>query len=208
MSKVSAVPILTEWEQFIEENPQGDIRAFGSWLLTHTDPLGKTTQETGAEPVMKSGKRLSDAFREGDDFLSWFFMGRLIRYVKFYTKSMMIQQGMSGPDDFLFLSLINEMDHPTKKEVCVAHAIELTTGMDILRRLIQLGLIEENPDERDKRSKRLTLTEKGHQTIKEISIALSQLQPNLLANLDEPERKHFLRVLQYLNNYHFPFYNP
>ncbi|OZI09914.1 hypothetical protein BWI93_01435 [Siphonobacter sp. BAB-5385] len=208
MAKVSAVPVVMEWERFTEEHPEGGMREFASWLLTNTNPLQQTQPHPGAEPLMKSGMRLSDAFREGEDFLAWFFMGRLIRYVKFYVKPMMTQHGMSGPDEFLFLSLIHEMDRPTKKEVCVAHAIELTTGMDILRRLIKQGLIEEGADERDKRSKRLTLTEKGHQTIQEISLALSQLEPSTLADLDDTERKHLLQVLQYLNNYHFPYYKP
>jgi len=208
MNKVSAVPILIEWERFVEENPQGSVREFGSWLLTHTDPLRKTPVWPEAEPLMKSGMRLSEAFQEGDDFLSWFFMGRLIRYVKFYTKPMMAQHGMASPDEFLFLSLINEMDRPTKKEVCVANATELTTGMDILRRLQKLGLIEESADERDGRSKRLTLTEKGRETVQSVHVALTQLQQSVLADLDDRERKHFLQTLQYLNNYHFPFYKP
>ncbi|MDJ1480949.1 MarR family winged helix-turn-helix transcriptional regulator [Cytophagaceae bacterium YF14B1] len=222
MNRPSAVPMLIEWERFTEENPQGDIREFASWLLTHTDPLRKDPFRKDlparasqllqdepvaqAEPLMKSGMRLSEAFQENGDFLAWFFMGRLIRYVKFYTKAMMAQHGMSGPDEFLFLSLINEMDRPTKKEVCIAHASELTTGMDILRRLRTLGLIEEHADERDARSKRLTLTDKGHKTIGEVSMGLAQLQHSVLADLDPANRKHLIETLQYLNNYHFPFF--
>ncbi|GAB3276699.1 hypothetical protein GCM10027347_50380 [Larkinella harenae] len=152
--------------------------------------------------------RLSEAFQENDDFLAWFFMGRLIRYVKFYTKSMLSQHGLSGPDEFLFLSLINEMDQPTKKEVCVANATEVTTGMDILRRLTRQGLITEFPDERDGRSKRLRLTEKGQEAVQEIALSLARLQPSTLADLEPSERKHLLQTLHYLNNYHFQFYKP
>lgn len=219
MSRPSAVPILIEWERFTEEHPQGNIREFASWLLTHTDPLRKDLPARASqsqllqaepvaqtEPLMKSGMRLSEAFQENGDFVAWFFMGRLIRYVKFYTKAMMTQHGMSGPDEFLFLSLINEMDRPTKKEVCIAHASELTTGMDILRRLRTLGLIEEHADERDARSKRLTLTDKGHKTIDEVSVGLGQLQHSVLADLDPANRKQLIETLQYLNNYHFPFF--
>lgn len=208
MSKLSAVPILIEWERFMEQNPQGGVKEFASWLLTHSDPLRKTPSWTESEPVMKSGMRLSEAFQKGDDFLAWFFMGRLIRYVKFYTKSMLAQHGINGPDEFLFLSLINEMAQPTKKEVCVANATELTTGMDILRRLIKQGLVNEFPDERDARSKRLILTEKGLETVQAVALALSQLQPSTLADLDSTERKHLIKTLQYLNNYHFQFYKP
>jgi len=202
------IPVVTEWERFIEEHPQGGVREFASWLLTNTDPLPKASVRPEAEPVLKSGMRLSEAFPESADFLSWFFMGRLIRYVKFYTKAMMTAQGMANPDEFLFLSLVNEMEQPTKKEVCVAHASELTTGMDILRRLLKQGFIEEFADERDGRSKRLVITPKGQGVIQAIHEELLLLQPKVLADLDEPDRKSLLRILQYLNNYHFPYYKP
>ena len=208
MAKTSAIPVLTEWECFVEEHPQGGVREFASWILTKTDPLRKASAWPEAEPVMKSGMRLSEAFPESEDFLSWFFMGRLIRYVKFYTKAMMTAHGMANSDEFLFLSLVNEMDQPTKKEVCVAHAIELTTGMDILRRLLRQGFIEEFADERDGRSKRLIITAKGQDVIRAMQTELLQLEPNVLADLNETDRKGFLQTLQYLNNYHFPYYKP
>jgi DNA-binding MarR family transcriptional regulator len=208
MTQVSAVPILVEWERFIAENPQGGTREFANWLLVNTDPLRKTPVQSESGPLLKSGMRLSEAFREGRDFLAWFFMGRLIRYVRFYTKQLMSAHGLSGPDEFLLLSLINEMNQPTRKEVCVANATELTTGLDMLRRLGKLGLVEEFPDERDGRSKRLLLTEKGQQTVQQVGVGLSELQPSMLADLGDAERKVFLQTLQYLNNYHFLFYKP
>ena len=208
MAKASVIPVLTEWERFIEEHPQGGVREFASWILMNTDPLRKASVWPEAEPVLKSGMRLSEAFPESEDFLSWFFMGRLIRYVKFYTKAMMTAHGMANPDEFLFLSLVNEMDRPTKKEVCVAHATELTTGMDILRRLLKQGFIEEFADERDGRSKRLLITQKGKDVIGAMQKELLRLEPNVLADLNETDRKGFLQTLQYLNNYHYPFYKP
>ncbi len=208
MIKISAVPVLIEWERFTAENPQGGLVEFASWILMNTDPLQRDQLQPEAEPLMKSGMWLSEAFPESEDFLSWFFMGRLIRYVKFYTKAIMAQQGMANADEFLFLSLINEMDRPTKKEVCVAHATELTTGMDILRRLLKQEFIDEFADERDGRSKRLVVTQKGQDVIGAMRAELIRLEPKMLADLDSTDRKRFLTTLQYLNNYHYPFYKP
>jgi DNA-binding MarR family transcriptional regulator len=90
----------------------------------------------------------------------------------------------------------------------VANATELTTDMDILRRLGKLGLVDEFPNERDGRSKRLQLTEKAQQTVQQVVVGLSELQPSMLADLEEAERRHSLQTLQYLNNYHFLLYKP
>jgi len=156
---------------------------------------------------MKSGQRLSEAF-DNEDFLAGFFIGRLGRYVKSYGKSIMAEHGFASSDEFQFLTLISRMDQPTKKEVCVANATELTTGMDMLRRLIKNGLIQETPDERDGRAKRLSLTDQGQALIERVYTQFEQIPTSVLADLDGVERRQFIQTLKYLNNYHFQFYQP
>jgi DNA-binding MarR family transcriptional regulator len=207
MPYVSAIPVLTAWERFSDQQPQGSLREFASWLLNHLDPLRQTPALPNSEPIMKSGQRLSEVF-DNEDFLAHFFIGRLGRYAKSYGKSIIAEHGFASSDELLFLSLISRMDQPTKKEVCIANATELTTGMDILRRLVKNGLIEETPDERDGRAKRLSLTDQGHAMINRIYAQFEQIPTSVLADLDEVERRQFIQTLTYLNNYHFQFYNP
>lgn len=208
MSTPSAVPLLTEWERFCAEHPQGDLREFATWLLTHLDPLRTSPPAPAAEAQLQAGQRVLEAYTLDDDFLAWFFAGRLTRYVRFYTKPIMAEHGFAGPDEFLFLALIGEMDRPTKKEVCAANVTDLTTGMDILRRLQRQGLIQDAPDERDARAKRLSLTEPGQQVLRRVYEQLEQMPQVVLADLDAADRQQLLRLLRYLNNYHFQFYRP
>ena len=207
MAYTSAIPVLTAWERFSEDHPQGSLREFAGWLLHHLDPLRQTPPLPDSEPVLKSGQRLSETFGD-DDFLTSFFVGRLNRYAKSYAKPIMVEHGFASADEFLFLSLIAQMNMPTKKEVCIANATEFTTGVDILRRLLKHGLIQETPDERDGRAKRLSLTDKGLGIVHQVYEQLAHLQSSVLADLDEVERTHFLQTLKYLNNYHFQFYKP
>jgi DNA-binding MarR family transcriptional regulator len=207
MTHASAIPVLTAWERFCEDHPQGSLREFASWLLKHLDPLLQVPPLPDSEPLLKSGQRLSEAFGD-DDFLTSFFVGRLNRYAKSYAKPILTEHGFASADEFLFLSLIAQMNLPTKKEVCIANATEFTTGVDILRRLLKHGLIQETPDERDGRAKRLSMTEKGLTTVQKVYDQLAKLDGNVLADLDEVERSHFLQTLKYLNNYHFQFYKP
>lgn len=203
MPKASAVPVLIEWERYCDEHPPGNLREFASWLLNNLDPIRETPAVSAAEPLIAPDMQLPEAFQQDDDFLSWFYMSRLNRFVRFYAKSIMAEHGFSGPDEFLFLSMIHYMDQPTKKEVCMANAVELTTGVDILRRLIKRGLILEATDERDARSKRLSLTDSGREMVVVVGRQLEQLPHSVLADLSEADRKQFMQTLQYLNNYHF-----
>jgi DNA-binding MarR family transcriptional regulator len=207
MPYTSAIPILTAWERFCDEQPQGTLREFAGWLLQHLDPLRQTPVLPDSEPILKSGQRLSEAF-DSEDFLAGFFIGRLSRYAKAYGKSILVEHGFASSDEFLFLTLIAQMDQPTKKEVCIANATELTTGMDILRRLVRNGLIVETPDERDGRAKRLSLTERGQAMIDRVYAQFEEIPTNVLADLDGAERRQFIQTLKYLNNYHFQFYQP
>ncbi len=203
MSKVSAVPLMIEWERYCDEHPQANLREFGSWLLSTLDPLQETPAVSVPESPTTTDMSLPDAFQQDDDFLSWFYMGRLNRFVRAYSKSIMTEHGFSGPDEFLFLSMIHHMDRPTKKDVCRANAVELTTGVDILRRLMKRGLIEEAIDERDARSKRLSLTDSGRTMVQIVGRQLEQIPHSVLADLSEADRRQFMQTLRYLNNYHF-----
>jgi DNA-binding MarR family transcriptional regulator len=207
MPHISAIPVLTSWERFCSDHPQGSLREFASWLLNNLDPLHQSPSLPDSEPIMKSGQRLSEAF-DNEDFLAGFFIGRLGRYAKSYGKSIMVEHGFASSDEFLFLSLISRMDQPTKKEVCMANATELTTGMDMLRRLAKNGLIQETPDERDGRAKRLSLTAQGQAMIERIYTQFEQIPNSVLGDLDVAERRQFIQTLRYLNNYHFQFYEP
>lgn len=203
MGKQSAVPLMIEWERYCDEHPQGNLREFASWLLNTLDPIREAPSVSVAEPLAAPDVQLPEAFQQDDDFLSWFYMSRLNRFVRSYAKSIMTEHSFSGPDEFLFLSMIHYMDRPTKKEVCMANAVELTTGVDILRRLMKRGLILEATDERDARSKRLSLTDSGRTMVQVVGKELEQLPHSVLADLSEADRRQFMQTLQYLNNYHF-----
>jgi DNA-binding MarR family transcriptional regulator len=208
MHKVSVVPLMIEWERYCDEHPQANLREFGSWLLNTLDPLCETPAVPASEPPTPADVSLPDAFQQDDDFLSWFYMSRLNRFVRSYTKSIMAEHGFSGPDEFLFLSMIHHMDRPTKKDVCRANAVELTTGVDILRRLAKRGLIEEAIDERDARSKRLSLTDAGRVMVQVVGEQLEQIPHSVLGDLSAVDRQQFMQTLRYLNNYHFLNYKP
>ena len=63
-----------------------------------------------------------------------------------------------------FLISINRLGNPSKTEVYADTITELNTGTQMMKRLIDAGLIEELTDKDDKRVKRVKLTFKGKKT--------------------------------------------
>lgn len=206
MTRQSVIPLIEQWEMFVQQHPNGDLRRFAHWLLEQIDPLSLTPTPEGADPRVKSGKPITEELAHEEEFLANFYLGRMSRYVKFYIKPIMSSNGFASPDEFNFMAMIGEMDQPTKKELCTATVTELTTGQAIIRRLTERGLVVERTDERDARAKRLALTEKGTALLQQVYAQLQHLKVKTLADLPDAERGQMLSSLKYLNNYHFQVY--
>ncbi|MDQ1096839.1 MULTISPECIES: MarR family winged helix-turn-helix transcriptional regulator [Chryseobacterium] len=86
---------------------------------------------------------------------------------------------------------------------CSGH--EKLTGTQILKRLLDYGLIEERHDEADKRSKTLKLTEKGeamfHQSVEKVDMTSQVLSGSL------NEKDQLLVLLRKLNEFHAHLYS-
>jgi DNA-binding MarR family transcriptional regulator len=191
---------------YILQHPAGDLHRFALWLVDQLDPAPGMKTIEGADPRLKSGRPITEEFAHEEEFLANFYLGRMTRYLKFYLKPILQEHGFASPDEFNLLAMIEQMDEPTKKELCTATVTELTTGQAIIRRLIERDLVLERVDERDARAKRLTITEKGATLLQQVYSQLQGLEPKALADLPDSDRQQFLRSLKYLNNYHFQAY--
>lgn len=191
------IDLLKKWSEFKDENSAGDLNEFGNWLSK--TPKAKSVS---LSPILRSGKHITDEYADKTQFLASYFIKRMGKFVKIYTKDIFAESGLSGSDDFSFLALIDKMDKPNKKELCNANLTELTTGLDIIRKLVKMGLVSEINDENDKRAKRLIITEKGQSTVYRIYERLRQLSEDVLGDLNSDERSIILKFLERLNNYH------
>ena len=104
-------------------------------------------------------------------------------------------------DEFSFLTSIHILNQPTKSEVYEATITELATGQQMMRRLIKSGFVEEIVDEKDKRKKRLILTEKGKQT-QQLAFKKIVQECNLkFEGLDINSKQTLLTILKQLDQH-------
>ena len=85
--------------------------------------------------------------------------------------------------------------------------MEFSTVVDILKRLIKLGLVNQLQDEKDKRSSLLQITPKGLDYLNTSYIALANLQPNVAGDLSLKEQETLIDLLMKLNNFHTDFFD-
>jgi len=126
----------------------------------------------------------------------------LYRYAKGYGKKLLKGTPLSSIDDVPYLLMLLFSGPSTKMELIQANVHEKTTGMEILNRLLRLGLVEQqfNPD--DKRSRKLSISPEGQKLMLNLMNGMDTLSAIVSGNLQPRERINLLKMLHKLNDFH------
>lgn len=134
--------------------------------------------------------------------MSTAYLGKMARYVDNYCRKNLPNTPLSSIDEFTYLIVL--MEHPamTKTELIQRNSHPLTTGTDIIRRLLKKAFITEKSNPEDGRSRLVMLTEAGKMAIFQSSKTMNQLSQVGLGILNNQELIHLLGMLQRLDQFH------
>jgi DNA-binding MarR family transcriptional regulator len=169
------------------EHPEMDITEFCVWYLAEQTPR--------SEP---SGIRMEDKLSA--------HLGRMNRYVQFYAKKAMLGLPLNNVEDAVYLIALSNMGKPKKSELIHKMLSEFPSGIDVIKRLINFGLIEEFPDEEDRRSKRVQITKKGREVLANCYPVMSKVGSMVFAQLVPAEKAMLLKLLIKLDTFHADHY--
>ena len=186
---MSIIPLISSWEQFLTLHPSGDLREFGRWLQRQTDPLPQARQS------------LATAANIDASAASTLLINRLNTINYFHSKPIIRKLGLKDAE-FGVLVQVHLMDRPNKRELCRRLLIENSTGVEITSRLAKKGYLRETPDANDRRSARLSLTEKGLRLLKEGSSGFATIHSEFLVPLTSEEQQQLVGLLTRLHEYH------
>jgi DNA-binding MarR family transcriptional regulator len=199
----SAIPLLSSWEEYTGLYPEGDIRGFAQWVLLRTGPQAVHALPN-AEPKGSSHKipTLSSAVELDETAQSTLLITRLHRMLRLLAKPVIKELGFTKDMEFAVLVQLAIMDRPNKKELCGELLIEVSTGVEITKRLAKRGFLLEETDEEDRRSSRLSLTKKGKQAITDGYQKLSLIHQDFLQGFTAAQKKDLVALLTALNDHH------
>jgi DNA-binding MarR family transcriptional regulator len=126
----------------------------------------------------------SDIHREQLDLMLAFQISLLNKSIKKQTKEVISESTLSSLDSYSFLLHLDQADSFRKMEIIEMHNLEAPTGIEVIKRLLSKGLIEEFNDKEDKRAKRVKMTKAG-------KTELERLKP-----LVDDKFKSFAKALQ------------
>lgn len=201
------VHLIEQWEIFVSQQPEGDLAGFAQWIINEEKKQQPCiqTDETGNKQEVRftANDAKFDEYEANHkiNMQAGHLIGKMNQYLLYYSKPIMKNFGLHSMDDFGYLQYILYNGVITKTKVCELMMQEITTGVDILKRLTGHGFIKEKINEADKREKLLQITPKGQKALADIVSAFRQL-PDVLGDIENSERKTLLALLMQLDEYH------
>lgn len=149
----------------------------------------------------KKGNSFTDIYRNNASDIS-ILLVLMYRYARGYTKKALRDSLLQTADEFSFLITLMTFESLIKSDLINKQIMEKTSGSEVIRRLKKNGLITESDDFADRRSIRVSITEKGRNEIRKILPAMSDVSNIIVGNLEKEEVNTLLYLLKKLDHFH------
>mgnify|MGYP001800679163 CR=1 FL=1 len=129
-------------------------------------------------------------------------IGFLFRYAKLYIKKALEDTPLSTLDEFSIMASLGNYESLTKSELIHQNIVEFTSGIEIIKRLVRNGLMEEFADPNDRRSKRVKLTAEGKKAMEIVVPPMNRVAKIVEGDLNPSEMAAIMPILYRLNDFH------
>ena len=178
------IQLVNEWGDFETAYPDANIDDFcRHYLATHQQQKNEGPLTGGVVPPTSEGLLLK-------------MIGRIHRLNMSYANNAIENTGIKQVEEFGILLTVQQERNPKKSEVIYANLFELSSGTDMLNRLIKRGLIKEYDDKDDKRSKRIELTAAGMKAIELCTARMRKVASMMTIDLSEDDKQLCIQLLK------------
>jgi len=132
---------------------------------------------------------------------------QMVRYAKTYSKSAIDGSDFSTQDEFIYLITLRAFGAMSKIELVRKNVHDKPTGIQIINRLIKNGWVSQYVSQGDRRSRMVTITDKGLATLDKQMEKIRLASQIVTANLDLTEQMELIRLLSKLEAFHRPIYD-
>ena len=185
--------LIEEWTIYTEADRPSSLSEFATWLYEKQPHLERQRLSEEIEQKIQ-GDSLDNTVAE--------YFGKLSQFASVWTKLTFKETLFQGFNDYGIVQYVFYAKAPTKSMAIAVTKLERSTAFEILRRLQKLGLIEEFPDENDRRTKRVKITTKGKAELKKADRRVDQISKLLMGNLSEHKKVDLLKLLLSLTEFH------
>ena len=129
-------------------------------------------------------------------------IGKMGRYVDYYSKKSMPKTMLSSLEEFTYLIVLLSEKDLSKTELILQNGHQITTGTEIIKRLMNKGFIAQESDVQDKRSVRVSLTDLGRTALFSTASTTKQIAKLAANKLSDDELIFLIGILKKLDRFH------
>ncbi len=174
------VELVNTWAAFEQEYPAGSIEDFCRHYLV-------SNREKHNKDVVKAAIVDGQLLR---------MMGRITKMTMTYAQLALEGTELIQMEEYGFLLAIQNLVNPEKSAAILANLMPISSGTDMLKRMIKRGLVSETVHEEDKRSKRLMLTPKGKAAVATGGKRIGKLAKMMLHAMPEDDKHLCIQLLK------------
>lgn len=190
-------------EEFEAENSGNlyskDLHGFKSWIFDKESSENKDKQNEPYWEGKENGRSPESAINT--------LLVHLNRYAKTYSKSAIADSEFSTQEEFIYLINLRAFGRMTKTELIKKNIQEKPAGMLIITRLLKQGWIEQTESDDDKRSKYISISEKGRLALEKQMEKIRTATNIVAGNLNHTEKMELIRILNKLDRFHHPIFS-
>jgi len=198
---------LVEKFETVTGKNDGTVRDFTGFLVNHLQEPASDGELPSSD--VRLGKNEQEAQKK-NAFRLENNIGRLViymsRYAKSYIKKALEGSGLQTAEEFTALSILFTHSDLSKSELISKNIQEKTSGTEVIRRLIVAGFVEQYDDEKDKRGKRVAVTQKGREQLHKVFEHMSNVGTVVNGKLTLSEKLTLHYLLQRLEDFHYPIH--
>ncbi len=127
---------------------------------------------------------------------------QLSKHFKLYLKKVLLDSDLVSMDGHMFLSVLSETESLRKMELIRANFSETPSGIEVIKRLLRKGFIEEFDDPDDGRSKRVRITSKGKAEYQKTLPPIRKVIEVLAGRLTHEKKIQLVSLMDGLNDFH------
>jgi DNA-binding MarR family transcriptional regulator len=191
MKTISSIPILIKWEEFNRIKSEGSIEDFARWLLEGGKKPGIPIDSFGNNQLIQD--KIDRAAQVS------LLINRLNKLMGLFNKPIIRNMGFGKEHEFAVFAQVAISDKLNKKELANKTLLEVSTTVEITKRLAKKGLIKEEVDKTDRRSARISLTEKGQKLLMNNVRFFSAHLKEFLREITDDEQRYLIDLLNRLN---------
>lgn len=183
-------------EEFEQESGKQDLPAFVQWLQTRV-----------AEPQEEVPTTRWDDYTSDIDAHLAMNIGVLHTHAKHYIKTALKDTELKGMHDFTFLAALVAHGDLRKSDIIAKNMLEFSPGMEVIRRLLRNGFIEDYENPEDGRSRRVSITPTGQAVFAAAMQKMQNVHLIVAGNLTIKEKELLLHQLRKLIAFHQPIWD-